>query len=464
MPLPRFTGRNGFDRILADVPCSGDGTLRKDPASWRTWDPKYAMHLHRTQLRILMRALATLAPGGTLIYSTCSFNPVENEAVVGAALLGAAMDGLNVELVRPELPVSLAASVRSGLTTWAVPDLSSASVDLVGDHSTHADKPRCWQGRWLNSFKGTPKASRKGVRSTMFPLAEVEASTEEAAAWAATITEQLPRCLRLMPFNEAEGGGFFVAVIRRPPSGDDGGTPVVPTPPPATPDDAAAAGRAVVGHASSPPPAGAADDGDADAGEGPFFTCAIDPADQELEEATKRYGLHSHLWLCTDGDPKGVGSGDGHEILREGNRLVLVSRELAALLRSMRLEPRSRRPVALVAGLRLLKRMPSSTIRASVCRWRPCQEGAAWLGQATGCCRLLADREALLEVLHARSTAGPCAPREASGQLYLTRTFAPALPPLHSPGKCPPTGWQSSDLQVAYAASSCTSPKTSRRD
>ena len=146
------------------------------------------------------------------------------------------------------------------------------------------------------------------------------------------------------------------------------------------------------------------------------MACAIDCADQELEEAAKRYGFHSHLWLCADGDLKGIGSGDGHEILREGNRLVLASRELAALLRSMRQEPKSRRPLALVAGLRLLKRMPSSTIRASACRWRPCQEGAAWLGQATGCCRLLADRAALLEILHARSTAGVSDPSEASDE------------------------------------------------
>ncbi len=75
-----------FDRILADVPCSGDGTLRKNANLWKDWAPASALGLHVTQTRILVRALQMLKPGGRMVYSTCSMNPVENESVVAAAI------------------------------------------------------------------------------------------------------------------------------------------------------------------------------------------------------------------------------------------------------------------------------------------------------------------------------------------------------------------------------------------
>lgn len=75
-----------FDRILADVPCSGDGTARKNLEIWRTWTPSNGLGLHMTQVRILMRALQMLKVGGRVVYSTCSMNPVEDEAVVAAAI------------------------------------------------------------------------------------------------------------------------------------------------------------------------------------------------------------------------------------------------------------------------------------------------------------------------------------------------------------------------------------------
>lgn len=75
-----------FDRILCDVPCSGDGTTRKNPGVWKTWKPADGIGLHPLQLRILSRAIQMLKPGGRLVYSTCSYNPIENEAVVSAAL------------------------------------------------------------------------------------------------------------------------------------------------------------------------------------------------------------------------------------------------------------------------------------------------------------------------------------------------------------------------------------------
>lgn len=75
-----------FDRVLADVPCSGDGTLRKNFMIWRDWRMQDALELHNTQVSLLLRGLYALREGGRLVYSTCSFNPLENEAVIAAAL------------------------------------------------------------------------------------------------------------------------------------------------------------------------------------------------------------------------------------------------------------------------------------------------------------------------------------------------------------------------------------------
>ena len=79
-----------FDRILADVPCSGTGTLARNPEiKWRL-KAEDLRDLQARQLAILKSALAQLAIGGRLVYSTCSLEREENEAVVEAALDGTA--------------------------------------------------------------------------------------------------------------------------------------------------------------------------------------------------------------------------------------------------------------------------------------------------------------------------------------------------------------------------------------
>jgi 16S rRNA (cytosine967-C5)-methyltransferase len=79
-----------FDRILADVPCSGTGTLARNPEiKWRLKSED--LHdLQSRQVAILRSALAQLAIGGRLVYSTCSLEHEENEAAVEAALDGTA--------------------------------------------------------------------------------------------------------------------------------------------------------------------------------------------------------------------------------------------------------------------------------------------------------------------------------------------------------------------------------------
>ena len=75
-----------FDRVLIDAPCSGLGTVRRDPdIRWRR-DPSQFLALARTQLSLLERIQPLVAPGGRIVYSTCSSEPEENEAVVAAFL------------------------------------------------------------------------------------------------------------------------------------------------------------------------------------------------------------------------------------------------------------------------------------------------------------------------------------------------------------------------------------------
>jgi 16S rRNA (cytosine967-C5)-methyltransferase len=80
-PLP-FARK--FDRILVDAPCSGTGTLARNPEiKWRLREPDLP-DLQRRQKQILKNALDAVAPGGLLVYSTCSLEREENEDVIAA--------------------------------------------------------------------------------------------------------------------------------------------------------------------------------------------------------------------------------------------------------------------------------------------------------------------------------------------------------------------------------------------
>lgn len=68
-----------FDLMVVDAPCSGEGLFRKDPHAISEWSPANANLCVDRQRRILMDAWPSLKPGGVLIYSTCTYNPAENE-------------------------------------------------------------------------------------------------------------------------------------------------------------------------------------------------------------------------------------------------------------------------------------------------------------------------------------------------------------------------------------------------
>jgi 16S rRNA (cytosine967-C5)-methyltransferase len=86
LDLAEVTPDGGFDRVLVDAPCSGLGSLRRNPdARWRVraGDPARLADLQRN---LLLRASRAVRPGGVLVYSTCTVLPEENEAVVEAFL------------------------------------------------------------------------------------------------------------------------------------------------------------------------------------------------------------------------------------------------------------------------------------------------------------------------------------------------------------------------------------------
>jgi len=106
-----FPRRLLFDRVLVDAPCSGEGTWREVPPKRSLeWDTGQSERLAPVQLRLLQRAADVVRSGGVLVYSTCTYAPEENEAVVDAFL--SEREDFAVE------PVSLPVPHAPGLAGW----------------------------------------------------------------------------------------------------------------------------------------------------------------------------------------------------------------------------------------------------------------------------------------------------------------------------------------------------------
>eukprot|EP01111_Echinosteliopsis_oligospora_P002084 TRINITY_DN1305_c0_g1_i1.p1 TRINITY_DN1305_c0_g1~~TRINITY_DN1305_c0_g1_i1.p1 ORF type:complete len:779 (+),score=289.13 TRINITY_DN1305_c0_g1_i1:45-2381(+) len=167
-----------LDRILADVPCSGDGTLRKSADVWRKWAPALGSGLHILQTQIAYRAAQMLVVGGKMVYSTCSLNPAEDEAVVMELLrmTKGALRLLDCSQVLPGFKYS------KGISQWRVMDRDN---------------------QWYNSYDDLPYESRRKIRPSHF------APTKEEAEKA-----NLQYCMRVLP-HQQDTGGFFIAVLEK---------------------------------------------------------------------------------------------------------------------------------------------------------------------------------------------------------------------------------------------------------
>ena len=107
-----------FDRVLLDVPCSTEGRfLASDPETTRYWSKRKINEMRSKQRRLLFSGLMALRPGGTLVYSTCTFAPEENEATLAKALK---TFGDKIEITDAGLPETgpLAEATVPGLAEW----------------------------------------------------------------------------------------------------------------------------------------------------------------------------------------------------------------------------------------------------------------------------------------------------------------------------------------------------------
>ena len=165
-----------FDRILADVPCSGDGTFRKNLNLWRTWAVQSGNGLHKLQSMILYRGCELLKIGGRIVYSTCSMNPIENEAVV-AEIIRRSEGAIQLIDVSDNL---LGLKRNPGILKWMMKDRD---------------------GSIYKSFDQVPVEKKKYILESMFPPQDIESFGIE-------------KCLRIYPHLQ-NTGGFFVAVLQK---------------------------------------------------------------------------------------------------------------------------------------------------------------------------------------------------------------------------------------------------------
>lgn len=163
-----------FDRILADVPCSGDGTMRKNQMIWKNWNTANGLGLHSTQVKILVRAFNLAKPGARIVYSTCTMNPVENEAVIAELLRR-----YNGKIKLLDMSGKFQAlKRRPGLTSWIPMDKN---------------------GEWIEN---------KDDLGQNYPKSILPPSSEELNYM------NLSCCMRILP-QDQNTGAFFVAVLEK---------------------------------------------------------------------------------------------------------------------------------------------------------------------------------------------------------------------------------------------------------
>eukprot|EP00980_Cylindrotheca_fusiformis_P026457 scaffold16189_cov125-Cylindrotheca_fusiformis.AAC.13 len=255
-----------FDRVLCDVPCSGDGTSRKNPGVWKKWNSLNAYGLHALQLSIALKGARLTKVGGYLCYSTCSMNPIENESVV-AEVLRASEGSLELVDRRSELPGLLA---RRGLATWRVLSEEKSRRQIKDRMKKNNDKMKARRKEWeeqqndgedtiperakvTEDFNGMGKAEsmpvedlpieRVPVKDEFKPLSMDDVELMKMAQMAGlnqySRFEEVPlhmqkrvrrscfpptaeevslfhleHCMRVLP-HDMDTGGFFVALLRK---------------------------------------------------------------------------------------------------------------------------------------------------------------------------------------------------------------------------------------------------------
>ena len=184
----------GYDGIVADVPCTGSATTRKNRNVWWKWSPKESRTLFRLQVEITVRGASLLRPGGKLVYSTCSIDPCENEAVVAQLLRKLPY----LELVEIDESKLAGLKLRPGLTDWD-------ALDEQGEPLPRGDEVA--ETTFLQPAHMSP-AARLHWNDLLDE--EIDEDTE------VRIQSELAKCRRLV-HHDNDTGGFFVALFRHRP-------------------------------------------------------------------------------------------------------------------------------------------------------------------------------------------------------------------------------------------------------
>jgi NOL1/NOP2/sun family putative RNA methylase len=128
--LKPFEGEE-YDHALVDAPCSCEGTVRKNPDTLDEWSIEHVEGIAGAQKGILRRAVQVTEPGGTVVYSTCTFAPEENEAVLDYVL---GEEG-GVRVVDFDLPLDHA----DGVTEWQGREYEGAVANAKRIYPHHND-------------------------------------------------------------------------------------------------------------------------------------------------------------------------------------------------------------------------------------------------------------------------------------------------------------------------------------
>lgn len=125
-----------FDRVLVDVPCTGESRFRPDkPMRISRWSLREIQKLSKLQEQLLIAALRSVVAGGLVVYSTCTFAPEENEFVIDKVLRRNSIDAEVVQIPMHLIPPS----ARTPITTWEGREVSndvSSSMRIIPDETT----------------------------------------------------------------------------------------------------------------------------------------------------------------------------------------------------------------------------------------------------------------------------------------------------------------------------------------
>ncbi|MEC7179139.1 MAG: hypothetical protein VXW28_07580, partial [Candidatus Thermoplasmatota archaeon] len=180
----------GYDAIIADVPCSGSATTRKNVKVWEKWRPLDSRSLFSLQVCIAESGARGLRPGGKMVYSTCSIDPIENEAVVAELLRNCPW----MELVEINDEILPGLIMRDGLSDWEIIDDEGKPVEIIDT---------------LPKLPGLKLPHIDPQKRHMIDE-NVDEGNEN------NIAKQLKRTKRLYHMDN-DTGGFFVALLRHKP-------------------------------------------------------------------------------------------------------------------------------------------------------------------------------------------------------------------------------------------------------